>query len=686
MNASPKRLYEFGPFRIDTVKRLLLRGGEPVALKAKCFETLLVLVEARGQVLDKDELMRRIWPDTIVEESNLTGYISALRKALGENPQEHRYIVTVPGRGYSFVAEAKEVREDGAELIPQEQSPLSLITEEREVEGSPERERRSFLPLRRLSSFPSLPWRGRHRRPIIGAGLALFSLAAIIVVVARVVYFSLPKNDKAIHSLAILPFSVDSNDPDVVYLADGIVSNLANRLSQLPELTVISSNAVSRYKTRGPQSGALDAQTVGREFNVEAVVMGGVAKPGDRIYIDVELIDARNNGHLWGRQYDRKIADIFGLLEDIAMGISNRLRPELTELTEKGLNIPAKHGSKNPEAYQTPTSAPSATAAHSEHGAESREAYRTYLKGRYFWNKRTEEGLREAIKFFDDAIGRDPNSALAYAGLADSYLMLAFHGALSPMEYFPRARVAAEKAIMIDASLAEAHTALAYVKYLYDWDWAGADEEFKRAIALNPNYATAHQWYGEYLGQMGRFGEALAEREKALRLDPLSPIITSEQGYSHLDARRYDRAIEEFRKAAELHPDFSPAHNFLASALEFNGLYDDAIAECQKAIALANDGYNFTLLARVYAKAGRRREAQRLLAEMALNSKNRYYSLAHIAAVYAALGDKDEAFQWLEKAYQRKDWALVQIKVGPVFDSLRSDARFSDLLKRMNLQ
>jgi DNA-binding winged helix-turn-helix (wHTH) protein/TolB-like protein/Tfp pilus assembly protein PilF len=653
MNASPKRFYEFGPFRIDTVKRQLLREGEPVALKSKCFETLLTLVEARGQVLDKDELMRRIWPDTIVEESNLTGYISTLRKALGENPQEHRYIVTVPGRGYSFVAEVKEVLEESAGLSSQEHPLPSLTAEEVEVDGSPEKEARSFPPLRRLSVFSQLsrPW--RPKRLGIVAGAALLSLATITIAAVVIAYFLLPKNDKAIHSLAILPFTIDGNDPDLEPLAEGLANDLANRLSRLPELIVISSNAVARYKARG---AAPDAQAIGREFKVEAVVVGKVEQRGDRIYIDVELIDARDNSHLWG---EVKLTDIFSAQKDIANGISNRLRPGLTEKEQ------------NPSAKRD---------------TESIEAYRAYLKGRHSWNKRTEEGLREAIKFFDRAREVDPNCALAYAGLADSYQILAFHGALSPMEYFPMAKAAAEKAIGIDNNLAEAHTALAYMKYVYDWDWAGADAEFKQAIKLNPNYATAHQWYGEYLGQMGHFDEGLAERKKALRLDPLSPIITSQQGYSYLDARRYDSAIEEFRKASELYPDFSLAHDFLSYALALNGLYDDAIAERQKAITLTNDSYHFTGLAMIYAKSGRRVEAQKLLTEIILNSKNRYYPLAHIAAVYAALDDKDKAFQWLDKAYQRKDWAMVRLKVEPVFDSLRSDARFSELLKRMKLQ
>src|SRR5262245_55402626 len=252
MNASPKRFYEFGSFRIDAVKRLLLRDGEPVALKSKCLETLLALVEARGQVLDKDELMRRIWPDTIVEESNLTGYISTLRKALGENPQEHRYIVTVPGRGYSFVAEVKEVREESEWLSSQEQPLPSLTAEEGEVDGSPESERRSFLPIRWLSP---LAWRGRYRRSVIVAGLALFSLATITIAAVVIAHFLLQKSDKAIYSLAILPFTIDGNDPDLEPLAEGLANDLANRLSRLPTLTVISSSAVSRYKTRGRQAG-----------------------------------------------------------------------------------------------------------------------------------------------------------------------------------------------------------------------------------------------------------------------------------------------------------------------------------------------------------------------------------------------------------------------------------------------
>ncbi len=658
MNASPKRFFEFGSFRIDTVKRLLLRDGEPIALKAKCFEMLQVLVEARGQVLDKDELMRRVWTDTIVEESNITVYISTLRKALGENPQEHRYIVTVPGRGYRFVAEVKEVREESAELILQEQSQLSLITEEGQVERSLEGEGRSFPPLHRLSVFPSLSRRWRHRRQVIVAGPVLLGLATIIIAAVVVFYFSTSESDKAIQSLAVLPFTSVGSDPNVEYLTDGIADNLTDRLSRLPSLTVISSTAVSRYKLRDPQGGVPDVQAVGREFKVEAVVVGRMVQRGDRIYINVELIDVRDQSHLWGEQYDRKLTDIFGVQEDIAKGISKRLRPSLMA---KEQNLPAKIGT------------------------ESLEAYRSYLKGRQFWNNRTEEGLRSAIEFYDQARGLDPSFALAYAGLADSYQVLIFHGGLSSGEYSAMAKAAARRALEIDESVAEAHTTLAYVKFYYDWDWAGAEAEFKRAIELNPNYATAHQWYGEFLGNMDRQDESLSERKKAKALDPLSPIITSELGLSYFEARQYDQAIEEFRKAVEIYPNFSPAHSFLAMALEWKGMYDEAIVECQKAIALANNTNLLPQLAHIYAMSGRRIEAQKVLSEMRQESKQRYFSPSRIAMVYAALNDRERAFAWLEKAYRERDYGLVSIKVYPMFDSLRSDVRFSDLLKRMNL-
>jgi len=354
-----------------------------------------------------------------------------------------------------------------------------------------------------------------------------------------------------------------------------------------------------------------------------------------------------------------KPADIVGLQEEIARSISETL---LTSTGRKPEPTAMRH-------------------------TESTEAYQAYLRGRYFWNQRTEDSLQKAISFFDQARGIDPNYGLAYAGLADSYQLLVFHGGLSPTDYVPKARAAAERAIAIDDGLAEAHTALAYVRFYYDWDWAGAEREFKRAIELNPNYATAHQWYGELLGDLERNDESLAERKWALTLDPLSPIINSELGISYYEARQYDRAVEEFRKAAQLYPDFSPAHSFLAMAYESIGHYDEATAECRKAIDLArSDHYLLTQLARIYARSGRQTDARQLLGEMTNDSEHRYFPRTHIAAIHMALGDKERALEWLEKAYNQRDWGLPLIRTFPDFDDLRSDPRFQDLLKRMNLQ
>ncbi|MBI1765771.1 MAG: protein kinase [Acidobacteria bacterium] len=496
---------------------------------------------------------------------------------------------------------------------------------------------------------------GGIRRHFRSLASGTFGFAAVV---AAVFYFaSSSESGKPINSIAILPFAHVSSDANGEYVASGIADYLTNRLARLPALTVLASSAAARSKTSNPLTVSQDARALGNQLHVEAVVAGQVTLQDNRLQIRVELVDVRGNGSRWARQYERDAADILSTQDDLVRELSAQLRANLTPNEARQL---------------------------AKRSTESREAYQSYLRGRYHWNKRTEPELRKAVAFFDEASGLDPQYALAYAGLADAYQVLALHGPLSPQEYCPRAKAAAEQALKLDDTLAEAHTALAYVKFLHEWDWPGAEAEFKRAIKLNPNYATAHQWYGEYLGNMGRPWEALSERERALRLDPLSPIITAELGFSYLEARQYDRAVEEYRKATELYPDFAPAHSFLAGAYEASGLYDQAIAENQKAITLAADGYDLASLARIYAGAGRRLDAQKLLAEITLNIKHKYYPATHIAAAYAALGDKDKAFEWLDKAYEHRDWGLVLLKVYPIFDSLRADPRFAELLQRMN--
>jgi TolB-like protein/Tfp pilus assembly protein PilF len=498
---------------------------------------------------------------------------------------------------------------------------------------------------------------GETRRRRIGLALGALAIAGAV---ASIIYFSSFERAKAIDSVAILPFMNAATDPDVEYLADGIADDLTNRLSRLPALTVISNRAASRYKAADPQAAGPDIRVIGRELNVQAVVAGSVVQRGDRLYVKAELIDARDNRHLWGQNYDRGSSDIFRIQAELARGISQRLRAG-------SIDQKAELMAKRP--------------------TESTEAYQAYQRGRFYWNQRTEEGLHKAISFFDQARGIDPNYGLAYAGLADSYQLLVIYGALSSKDYYPNAKAAAERAIALDDSLAEAHTSLAYVRFSDDWDWAGAEVEFKRAIELNPNYATAHQWYGEFLGDLGRYEESLAERKIALMLDPLSPVIRSELGLSYLEARQYDRAVDELRKTAELYPDFPLVHSFLSAAYEYSGRYDEALAECRGAIDFdGSANVPHPGLASIYARSGRRAEARQLLTQMTNETKHGFFSPTSIARVYVALGDKERAFEWLEKACNARDWGMINIKVWPGFDDVRSDPRFADLLKRMNLQ
>jgi serine/threonine-protein kinase len=479
---------------------------------------------------------------------------------------------------------------------------------------------------------------------------------AVIVLGLTLSYLFVFARGPSIDSLAIMPFLNVSSDANLEYLSDGMADHLTNSLSGLPGLTVISSNAAARYHPRDPQSIGQNLQVIGHDLKVQAVVLGKVSQQGNHIQVSVELVDLRSNRHLWGQQYDRDATDILGVQEDIAESLAEIIRPGSSA---KQRQLSQRH-------------------------TESNQAYQSYLRGRYAWNQRTEADLRKAIDFFNEAIRIDPQYALAYAGVADTYEVMAFHGELSPRDYFPMAKAAAERALEIDDSVAEAHTALAYEKFYYEWDWQGAEREFKRAIELNPNYATAHQWYGELLGHMGRAEESLAERQKALRLDPLSPIIASELGFSYYEARKYDQAVKEFRKAVEKYPDFSPAHDFLSVAYEQSGLHDEALAECQKAMSLSNDEFLPLQLALIYARSGRRDDAQRLLADVEKSSQHRYYAPTHIAMVYAALADRDKAIEWLDNAYEQRHWGLTLLKVYPEFDPLRSDPRFADLLRRLN--
>lgn len=464
-----------------------------------------------------------------------------------------------------------------------------------------------------------------------------------------------PRRGKAIDSLAVMPFVNVGADPNMEYLSDGITESLINILSQLPKVRVTARSTVFRYKGR-----EVDPQLVGQDLNVQALMTGRVVQRGNTLNIQAELVNVADGSQLWGEQYSRMVSDIFVVQEEIANQISQKLQIKLTGEEKKRLT---KRHTDSPEAYQL------------------------YLKGRYFWNKRTSEGFMKGIEYFGDALKIDPQYALAYAGIADSYNLLGAYGLLPPDRAYAKAKAAATKALELDDMLAEAHTSLATVKLNHDWDWEGAEKEFKRAIELNPNYTTAHHWYGiGYLSMIARHEEAIARLKKALELDPLSLIINRNLGDALYHARRYDQAMELLRRTVEMDPNFSPAHFSLGRVYQQKGMYEEAIAEYQKSINLSGDGLSLAALGTVYAVQGNRGEALRIIDELIELSKRQYLSPHIVAQVYTALGEKEKAFEWIQKAYDEHSASLVSLKSDPIWGDLSSDPKITDLLKKMGLE
>jgi TolB-like protein/DNA-binding winged helix-turn-helix (wHTH) protein len=667
-------IYEFGPFRVDALRRLLLREGNQVRLPAKAFEILLVLLEGKGRLVEKDELMRRVWPDAVVEENNLTVNISALRRSLTESPGEHRYVVTVPGRGYQFVADVRQhggerARESEQEMLPN-QGVAEIIAERASWDGEAKPLSQSsgwglgsgaaqVAPQTNGAASNAHPLSsaeyigGEIKRHKQGVLLLLAALLATTIVVSYSAYsrYLAGGSKPGITSIAVLPFTNETGDPNAEYLSDGISESLINSLSQLPGVKVIARS--SAFKFKGTE---VDLKEVAKALGVEAILTGRVTQRGENLSISVELVNASDKTQMWGEHYDRKLSDLLPIQREIASEIVEKLKLKVSG-EKQG---PAKHYT------------------------ESNEAYQLYLKGRFYWNKRTAEALKKSIEYFNQAIDRDPRFALAYAGLADCYVVPA--NRLPPREAMPKAKAAAIRALELDETLAEAHASLGRVLAAYDWDWTSAEKEYKRAIELNPRYAVAHQWYGGYLAVMGRSDEAIAERKLAVELEPLSPIINFELGLAFYFARDYDRAIEQFQKTLELDQNFPAAHNFLPAAYEQKGMYTEAVAEFKKAIPLTGRS-EWSLsqagLGHLYAVTGKKSEARTVLDELKRASEQEYVPASSIAFIYAGLGEKDQAFAWLDKGYEQRSFQMQWIKIEPRWDGLRSDPRFEDLMRRM---
>jgi len=488
---------------------------------------------------------------------------------------------------------------------------------------------------------------------LIGAAVALVFVVAAIAVAA--LYFGSSTRAR-INSVAVLPFVNASGNPDTEYLSDGITEGVIDRLSGLPNVKVISRTSAFRYKKRD-----IEPQKVGRELGVEALVTGRVVQRGNDLSVSAELVDAREDKQLWGEQYKRRLADIVSIQQEIAIAVSGNLRVRLTGEEKTRL---AKSSATNPEAYQL------------------------YLKGRYHANQVTVAGLRKGIEYFQQAINQDPGYALAYAGLADAYGGLG--GVLiyqPPSETLPKAKAAAMKAVELDDTVAEAHTALADAVWFYDWDWPSAEREYKRAIELNPNSAISHRFYALGLCARARFDESIAEGERAQELDPLSP---TELPYAYLVARRYDESISRFQQALDLYPDIAWMRAELAWAYAMKGMYAQAIAEYDKIpeqakVVAAENQLVVSGLGWVYAVSGRRADALKIAKEFKDLSSHAYVDFYVLAQIYAGLGDKDKAFRLLEKAYEEHSSNMPFLAVDPFWYGMRSDPRYADLLRRMGL-
>jgi TolB-like protein/DNA-binding winged helix-turn-helix (wHTH) protein/Tfp pilus assembly protein PilF len=647
MSTRPQHLYEFGPYRLDTAEQLLLRDGAPVPLTPKSFETLLALVERSGHLVEKDELMKVVWADAFVEESNLTNNVYALRKLLGPGENGGSYIETVPKRGYRFTAPVKKLSAEA--LVVEKRTVTRVVTEEAVADS----QGYSMIGTGEALTVAHVPPHAalRSKWPWL---LSTF-LAAALGIGGYFIYRSRTAAPPSqIQSIAVLPFKNESGNADVEYLSDGVTESLINSLSQLSNLSVKARNTVFRYKDK-----AVEPQAVAAELSVQAIVTGRVVQRGDDLTLYLSLIDGRNGNQLWGQRYDRKLADIVALQNEIGHDVSRKLRERLSIGDEQKLK---KEYTSNAEAYQL------------------------YLRGRYHALKRTFPETQKAISYFQEAIAIDSAYALAYVGLADAYFSSLAANRPSN-EFFPQARAAAQKALEIDDTLAVAHAQLGFITFWYEWDWDASENKLKRALELDPNSADAHLFYAHLLSNTGRHAQALAEAKRARELDPLNPRANALEGQFLIHAGYTDEALMRLQNALEIDPNYFLTHLYLSSAYIEKGMYSEAIGEARRAreISGARSTYSAGFLGYALAKAGKEAEARSLLDDLLKTWADGNMAGYHIALIYNGLDQHDEALAWLERAYAQRSPAMVFLKVEPKWKNLRSDPRFEDLLRRVGL-
>ena len=655
MSALARHYYEFGVFTLDPTQRLLLRAGKVVALTPKVFETLLALVENTGLVVTKDDLLNKIWPDTIVEERCLSQNIFLLRKALGENSKGHNYIETIPKVGYRFLPDVSESQEMGGVLVVQKRDRLRIVSTEEETIAADETP--AFESLAPLALVRSV----RDNVPIPLPSRLVLLLLGLMIASSVAAYFGFASSRASTaryeaKSIAVLPFKPLGSDQNDEYLGLGMADTLIGRLSHLSQVVVRPTSAIRRYSGRD-----LDVISAGREQRVDAVLEGSIYRSGDRIRLSVQLVSVRDGASLWSFKCDERCTDIFAVQDSISERVAEALALKLTGEERRLLT---KHYTDNTDAYQL------------------------YLEGRYFWNKRSEEGFKKALNYFNQAIDADPNYALAFVGLADCYTMLADYDWLTPTDASSRAKAAATRALEIDDTLAEGHASLADIRRFYDWDWPGAEREYRRAIELNPNYVTAHQWYGEFLSAMGRHDEAVREMKRAEELDPVSVVVKNASGWILLFARQYDEAIAACQKVIEMDPDYGEVYSQLRRAYEQKGMYSEAFAADEKfRMFKTKVDRRSNQLSNPATISSAKSYWQKMLELARQDVKdNVEASRFRMVEIYAQLGEKDRAIEWLTKLCADHHFWMPFLKVHAHLDPLRSDPRFNDLLRRIGLQ
>lgn len=575
--------YEFGPFRLDMQRYLLIRSGEPIQLSPKAFKTLMVLIENRERVVSKDELLQAIWPDAHVEESNLAQNIFVIRKVLAEG-DNGRYIVTIPGTGYRFVG---KVAENRATQDPPTRLSADLIS------------------------------------PMLREPGTL---------------------------IAVLPFRCLSGQDEILGL--GLADALITRLSNLKQVRVRPTSSVLRYRDLRD-----DLTVVGSELKVDALVDGVFQRVGEQIRVSVQFIRVVDGVTLWAAKFDERITNIFSIQDSISEQVAAALAVKMSGDEQRQLR---KNYTANTEAFQH------------------------FIRGRYFWNQRTFEGLKKSMSSAEQAIALDPTYAPAYVGMADCYNLLAGHGGLAPKDTFPKARAAAKLALEIDPQLAEAYASLAFINYRFDWRFDDSEQNFLRAIELKPNYSTAHHWYGEALASAGRFEESLTVLQRSQEYDPLSLPISTDLAQTLYFGRRYEDCEAQLRKTLEMDPKFIRAHIFLGATLEHMQRYDEAIESLMLAVELSKqNAFAVSALGHVYASMGEMGPALETLRLLKQQASEQYCSPYNIAMVYAGLGDKENSLALLEEGVEARDVWMVWLPVTARFDFLRGDERFAKVLAQV---